>query len=48
MPGHDDGERFGQTLLRHCERSEAIQIECAANPDWIASALTRLAMTHEM
>jgi hypothetical protein len=37
-----DGELI---FLRHCERSEAIQIGCAARTGWIASARTRLAMT---
>jgi hypothetical protein len=31
--------------LRHCERSEAIQLWCREKESWIASSLTLLAMT---
>jgi hypothetical protein len=31
------------TLIRHCERSEAIHL--AASTEWIASSLSLLAMT---
>jgi hypothetical protein len=43
MPGHD-GEVRGCQLIRHCERSEAIQMTSASTV-WIASTLALLAMT---
>jgi hypothetical protein len=44
MPGHDGEVRRCQKPVRHCERSEAIQIVSVATV-WIASSLALLAMT---